>query len=107
MGERAVIMKLAFVFPGQGAQVVGMGRDFYENVPAAHDVFDAVDAACEFSVSSLCFEGSEAALKETRNTQPALFAASVAAFVACREAGLVPSAVAGHSVGEYAALVAA
>lgn len=99
--------KLAFVFPGQGAQAVGMGRDLYENSPAARQVFDAVDAACGFAVSRLCFEGPEEALKETKNTQPALFAVSVAALAACRETGLEPAAAAGHSVGEYAALVAA
>jgi [acyl-carrier-protein] S-malonyltransferase len=100
------LSNLAFVFPGQGAQSVGMGRDLYENSPAARAAFEAVDAACGFSVSQLCFDGPEESLKETRNTQPALFAVSVAALAACREAGLVPSAAAGHSIGEYAALVA-
>jgi [acyl-carrier-protein] S-malonyltransferase len=99
--------KLVFVFPGQGAQAVGMGRDLYYGSPAAKAAFEVVDAACGFPVSALCFDGPEEALKETRNTQPALFATSVAALAACREAGIVPSAVAGHSVGEYAALVAA
>jgi [acyl-carrier-protein] S-malonyltransferase len=98
--------KLAFVFPGQGAQSVGMGRDLYENSPVAREVFEAVDAACGFTISEICFEGPEETLKETRNTQPALFAVSVAALAACREAGLTPSASAGHSIGEYAALVA-
>lgn len=100
-------MKLAFVFPGQGAQAVGMGRDLHQSSPAARAAFEAVDAACGTSISSLCFAGPEAALKETKNTQPCLFATSVAALAACREAGLEPAAVAGHSVGEYAALVAA
>ncbi|MBC8101212.1 MAG: ACP S-malonyltransferase [Cytophagales bacterium] len=100
-------MKLAFVFPGQGAQFVGMGRDLYENSGAAQVAFETVDDACGFSVSRLCFEGPDDALKETRNTQPALFAVSVAALAACREAGLFGEAVAGHSIGEYAALVAA
>lgn len=99
--------KLAFVFPGQGAQSVGMGRDFFDNSPAARQVFDQVDAVCGYSVSDLCFNGPEDALKDTRNAQPALFAASVAALAACREVGLEPLAVAGHSIGEYAALVAA
>lgn len=99
-------MKLAFVFPGQGAQSVGMGRDLYENSPAARAVFDAVDSATGFSVSELCFNGPDEKLKETRYTQPALYAVSVAALAACKEAGLTPSAVAGHSVGEYAALQA-
>lgn len=99
--------KIVFVFPGQGAQAVGMGRDLYENSPAARAAFEAVDAACGFAVSTLCFEGPEETLKETRNTQPCLFATSVAALAAAREAGLEPQGSVGHSIGEYAALVAA
>ena len=99
--------KLAFVFPGQGAQFVGMGRDLYENVPEAAHVFDRVDAACGTLISKVAFSGPEEALKDTRITQPAIFAVSVAALAACRTVGLVPSVCAGHSVGEYAALVAA
>ncbi len=108
VGERATVTsKIAYVFPGQGAQAVGMGRDLYENSPAARAVFDAVDAASEMLVSKVCFSGPEETLKDTRYTQIALFAVSVAALHACIEAGLpAPSAVAGHSVGEYAALVA-
>lgn len=100
-------MKLVFVFPGQGAQSVGMGRDLYESSPEARDTFDTVDEACGQSISGLCFEGPEEALRATANTQPCLFATSVAALAACRAVGLIPDAVAGHSVGEYAALVAA
>ncbi len=99
--------KLVFVFPGQGAQSVGMGHDFYQHSPAARAIFETVDDACGFSVSALCFEGPEESLKETRNTQPCLYATSVAAYAACIEAGLTPAATAGHSVGEYAALHAA
>ncbi len=99
--------KLAFVFPGQGSQTVGMGRDLHDGLLVARDAFERVDVATGFSVSELCFVGPEERLKETKNTQPALYAVSVAALAACREAGLVPGAVAGHSVGEYAALYAA
>ena len=98
--------KLAFVFPGQGAQFVGMGRDLYE-LPEARVVFDQVDAACGSLISKACFDGPEDVLKDTRTTQPALFAVSCAALAACTSEGLIPSACAGHSVGEYAALVAA
>ena len=96
---------IAFVFPGQGAQFVGMGRDLYE-LPEAKPVFDQVDAACGSLISKACFDGPDEVLRDTRITQPALFAVSCAALAACKEAGLIPSACAGHSVGEYAALVA-
>jgi [acyl-carrier-protein] S-malonyltransferase len=84
-----------------------MGRDLFEQSAAARAVFEAVDAACGRAVSRLCFEGPDEALKRTENAQPALFAVSVAALAGCREVGLEPAAAAGHSVGEYAALVAA
>lgn len=101
------MIKTAFVFPGQGAQSTGMGRDLYDHSPAARQAFDTVDSSLGRKISTLCFDGPDDLLKETQNTQPALFAASVAALGACLEAGIVPLAVAGHSVGEYAALVAA
>ncbi|GIO30044.1 MULTISPECIES: ACP S-malonyltransferase [Paenibacillus] len=99
--------KTAFVFPGQGAQSVGMGKDFYEAVPASRDIIDSADRALGFSISKLMFEGPDGELKKTFNTQPALLTASVAALAALREKGIAPDFVAGHSLGEYSALVAA
>jgi [acyl-carrier-protein] S-malonyltransferase len=101
-------MTLAFVFPGQGSQSVGMGRDLAENFPEAKAVFDAADAALGEPLSRLCFEGPEDALKLTANTQPAILTVSVAAWeVFRRRAPAAPAFVAGHSLGEYSALVAA
>ena len=100
----------AWLFPGQGAQHVGMGRDLYEQSPVAQAVFDAADAALGFPLSALCFDGPEDDLTRTVNTQPALVTHSVAALLAAIDAGTVthrPAFVAGHSLGEYAALIAA
>ena len=100
----------AWVFPGQGAQAVGMGADLYEQIPAARAVFDVADAALGVSLSKICFAGPEADLTQTVNTQPALVTHAVAALVAALDAGTLaarPAFVAGHSLGEYAALVAA
>jgi [acyl-carrier-protein] S-malonyltransferase len=101
---------VGWLFPGQGAQAVGMGRDLYEEVPAARAVFDAADEALGFSISKLCFEGPEDELTRTVNTQPALVAHSIAALVAAAECGSItqgPAYLSGHSLGEYAALIAA
>jgi len=100
-------MKIAFVFPGQGAQYAGMGREIAEKFPTARAVFDEADAALDFPISRLCFEGPEEGLKLTENTQPAILATSVAVFRVLQGKGLRPDFVAGHSLGEYSALVAA
>jgi [acyl-carrier-protein] S-malonyltransferase len=100
-------MKTAFLFPGQGSQYAGMGRSLADSFPAARRRFEEADDALGFSISQLCFEGPDEALRLTENTQPALLAVSVAAWtVLLAEAG-EPDYVAGHSLGEYSALVAA
>jgi [acyl-carrier-protein] S-malonyltransferase len=97
----------AFIFPGQGSQYVGMGKEFYDNFRVAKEVFEEADDALHFSISSLCFQGPEEALKLTENTQPAVLTASVAALrVLQSEKGIPPHLTAGHSLGEYSALVA-
>lgn len=99
--------KTAFLFPGQGSQFAGMGRSLCEAYPAARAVFDEADTALGFKLSALCFEGPEDALKLTENTQPAILTVSIAAWSVLREQGKVPDYVAGHSLGEYSALIAA
>ncbi len=101
------MIQYAFLFPGQGSQFAGMGKSLAENFPAARRVFEEADDVLGFSLSRLCFEGPEEELKLTENTQPALVAVSTAACAVLSENGLVPQAVAGHSLGEYSALVAA
>ncbi|HXA06620.1 MAG TPA: ACP S-malonyltransferase [Bryobacteraceae bacterium] len=99
--------KTAFLFPGQGSQYVGMGQTLADAYPAARLVFETADQALGFPISRLCLEGSEEQLKLTENTQPALLTVSIAAFTVLRELGARPDYVAGHSLGEYSALVAA
>jgi len=100
--------KAAFIFPGQGSQYAGMGKELAENFPVAKQVFEEADEALSFSISRLCFEGPEDALQLTENTQPAILAVAVAAFRALSAEGFkTPRYVAGHSLGEYSALVAA
>jgi len=99
--------KTAFVFPGQGSQFAGMGKALRDAFPAAARVFEQADEALGFSISALCFSGPDEALRLTENTQPALLTVSTAAYAVLREQGRTPDYVAGHSLGEYSALVAA
>ncbi len=99
--------KIAFLFPGQGSQFAGMGKSLADTYPCARQVFEEADAALEFPISKLCFEGPDEQLKLTENTQPALLTVSIAALAVLAEKGIRPEVVAGHSLGEYPALVAA
>jgi [acyl-carrier-protein] S-malonyltransferase len=99
--------KIAFVFPGQASQYPGMGKELAEKYPVARAVFQEADQALGFSISQMCFGGTEEDLKLTANTQPAILTCSVAMYRILAEKGIVPDFVAGHSLGEYSALVAA
>lgn len=99
--------KTAFLFPGQGSQFAGMGQSLAASFPSARRIFDEADQVLGFSLSKLCFEGPEEELKRTENTQPAILAVSTAAAAVLSERGIAPDYVAGHSLGEYSALVAA
>jgi [acyl-carrier-protein] S-malonyltransferase len=98
---------IAFLFPGQGSQAVGMGKELAEKYPAARQTFEEADAALGYKLSQLCFEGPEDQLRLTEITQPAILTASIAAYRVLSEKGLKPNFVAGHSLGEYSAHVAA
>lgn len=99
--------KVAFIFPGQASQYAGMGKDLAEKFPAARKVFEQADRALGFQISKLCFDGPDEQLQLTMNTQPAILTVSTAVFWVLEENGVQPDVVAGHSLGEYSALVAA
>jgi [acyl-carrier-protein] S-malonyltransferase len=97
--------KIAFIFPGQGSQAIGMGKDLYENFDSAKNVFDTADKVLGKSITTLCFEGPEEALKQTINTQPSIVTMSIATLEALKsEIDITPYATAGHSLGEYCAM---
>jgi len=100
------VSKLAFIFPGQGSQAAGMGKALFEAFPEARAVFDSVDAALGEKLSTLCFEGPDEKLRLTANTQPSILTVSAAAAAVLAARGVRPDLVAGHSLGEYSALVA-
>lgn len=99
--------KIAFVFPGQGAQYVGMGRDVFEKNPLSREIFEIADKTLGYNLSDLCFNGLEEKLKLTIHTQPAILTTSIACYQLIKEEGIKPDFVAGHSLGEYSALVVA
>src|SRR5512137_2307522 len=102
-----IMSKKAFIFPGQGSQYAGMGKNLVDNFKVAAETFAEADDALGFKLSALCFNGPDEDLKLTMNTQPAILATSIAALrVVNSETGMVPDYLAGHSLGEFSALVA-
>jgi len=102
-----LLKKTAFLFPGQGSQYVGMGQDIADAFPSAKKIFEQVDEICGFAISKLCFEGPMDELTLTVNLQPAVSAVNLACLAAVAESGISPDMTAGHSLGEYSALVCA
>ena len=103
-----MVKKIAFLFPGQGSQSVGMGKDLYDNYEAAKSIYDTADKVLGKSITKICFEGPEEDLKQTVNTQPSIVTTSIAAMEALRnELNITPDFVAGHSLGEYCAMFTA
>jgi [acyl-carrier-protein] S-malonyltransferase len=98
--------KIAFVFPGQGAQYVGMGQEVFDNYPEAQAVFQEADQTLGRSISDICFHGPDNLLKDTRNAQPAIVTTSIAIMKVLAQEGIKPDFTAGHSLGEYSALIA-
>lgn len=99
--------KIAFIFPGQGAQYIGMGKELFENIEVCKNIFNIADEELDFKLSKLCFEGQEEELNITENTQPAILTTSIAALMALKEHGITCDVTAGLSLGEYSALVCA
>jgi len=99
--------KVAFLFPGQGSQYIGMGRDILNAFPAANEIFEQVDEICQRPISSLCFDGPQEELTLTVNLQPAITAVNLSCLAALNAAGIRPDVSAGHSLGEYSALASA